>query len=353
MKYFSMFSGIGGFEKAMEKEHECIGYSEIDRYAKSIYKKHFPEHRNYGDATAIDVSELGDFDLLVAGFPCQAFSIAGKRKGFMDTRGTLFFEIARVLDAKRPRYFLLENVAGLLSHDDRKTFVSIIGVLTDLGYRVQWQLLNSKDYGVPQNRERIFIAGCFGKGSRFKVFPVENGCSEDNRKLGEEVSWCLDANYYKGTNKLQKNNRQLIVENKLSNSNQRNVVYSKEGLSPALNTSQGGGLTPLVNENDFAIPVLTPDREKKRQHGRRFKEDGEPAFTLTGQDKHGVAISQGIRRLTPTECERLQGFPDGWTEYGHDGNKISDTQRYKCLGNAVSVPVIERIMKNFINNGGV
>src|SRR3990167_5760403 len=175
MKYFSMFSGIGGFELGIQDlipQAECVGYSEINKYAIQIYQKHFPKHKNYGSATTIKTKELPDFDFLVGGFPCQAFSIAGKRKGFNDTRGTLFFEIARILADKRPRHFLLENVKGLLSHDGGKTFQTILKVLTDLGYFVEWQVLNSKNYGVPQNRERVFFIGHLGEGSRHKVFPI-------------------------------------------------------------------------------------------------------------------------------------------------------------------------------------
>ena len=160
IKYFSMFSGIGGFEYGMEQsdyEFECVGYSEIDKYARSIYERHYPNHINYGDATRIDTSTLPDFDLLVGGFPCQAFSIAGKRRGFDDTRGTLFFEIARILKDKRPRYFLLENVKGLLYHNQGETFKTILEVLTDLGYNVQWEIYNSQYYGTPQRRERNLI----------------------------------------------------------------------------------------------------------------------------------------------------------------------------------------------------
>ena len=157
-----MFSGIGGFELGLQNsdyEFECVGYSEVDKYAISIYERHFPNHRNFGDATKIKTEDLPDFDFLVGGFPCQAFSIAGQRRGFDDTRGTLFFEIARVLRDKRPRYFLLENVRGLLSHDKGKTFKTILEVLSNLGYNVEWEVLNSKDFNTAQRRERIFIKG--------------------------------------------------------------------------------------------------------------------------------------------------------------------------------------------------
>ncbi|KKL71779.1 hypothetical protein LCGC14_2091510 [marine sediment metagenome] len=199
-----MFSDIGGFEYGIEQAENnktqqrysqeqtrmgrarenlsdnrnfneplvCIGYSEIDKYATAIYRYNYPEHRNYGDTTAIVTSELLDFDMLIAGFPCQSFSIAGKRRGFNDTRGTLFFEITRVLRDKRPRYFLLENVKGLLGHDDGKTFTTILGVLSDIGYEYQWQVLNSKDFGVPQNRERVFIVGHIRGKCRPEVFHI-------------------------------------------------------------------------------------------------------------------------------------------------------------------------------------
>ena len=182
MKYLSLFSGIGGFELGIQNsdvEMECIGFSEIDKYAKSIYKKHYPNHPDLGDATKLDTSELPDFDFLVGGFPCQAFSIAGKRKGFNDTRGTLFFEIARVLKDKKPRYFLLENVRGLLSHNKGETFQTILEVLSNLGYNVKWEIYNSKDYGVPQRRERLFIKGYFRGECGQKVLSFQGSNGKD------------------------------------------------------------------------------------------------------------------------------------------------------------------------------
>jgi len=153
------------------KIYDCVYSNEWDKYASDIYKKHYGEC-DTTDIRRVNTSDIPDFDLLVGGFPCQAFSIAGKRKGFDDTRGTLFFEIARILADKRPRYFILENVKGLLSHDEGKTFATILGVLTDLGYDNQWQVLNSKNFGVPQNRERVFIIGNIRGEPRPKVFPV-------------------------------------------------------------------------------------------------------------------------------------------------------------------------------------
>lgn len=374
MKYFSMFSGIGGFELGIQnayrsqnggketltevrdsttatddvsatqrstgeydynrrcEEPACIGYSEIDKYAIKVYERHF-KHENRGNATTIKPSGLPDFDLLVGGFPCQAFSIAGKRAGFNDTRGTLFFDIARILKDKRPRHLVLENVKGLLSHDGGKTFRTILGVLSDLGYRVEWQVLNSKWY-VPQNRERIYIVGHLRGGCASQVFPIEeNDLATDEGFEGgvEQVASTLKSRDYAGW-------RGNFVKqlNQPKHSNER--VYGEDGLSPTLNTMQGGLRQP------FVAPVLTPDRPEKRQKGRRFKENGEPSFTLTSQDKHGIYDGSKIRRLTPVECERLQGFPDNWTLEGTDGI-ISDTQRYKMCGNAVTVNVVEAVVE--------
>ena len=163
IKILSLFSGIGGFEKgiidAIGNRAEFIGYSEIDRYAIQIYKKHFPNHLNLYDITTIIPNELPDFDLLVGGFPCPSFSIAGKRKGLDDIRGQLVFEIIRILRGKKPKMFLLENVKGLLSHDGGKTMEIICEELCESGYAIDFEVLNSKNFGVPQNRERVFIVG--------------------------------------------------------------------------------------------------------------------------------------------------------------------------------------------------
>ena len=333
MKYFSMFSGIGGFEygiregynnyqyepeKSRQTDSEsrgirvtskqgrsvlptnntplCIGFSEIDKYAIQIYRKHFPEHKNWGSATEIVPEQLPDFDMLCGGFPCQAFSIAGKRMGFEDTRGTLFFDIARIVKDKRPRILFLENVKGLLNHDNGRTFATILATLDELGYNVEWEVLNSKHFGVPQNRERVFIIGHLRGTSSKQIFPFGKSSSKNNE------------------------------ESKLHD-------YTR-----TITTAHAHGTAKHMS---YVKAVLTPNRPEKRQNGRRFKEVGEEMFTLTGQDIHGINYNNRIRRLTPIECERLQGFPDNWTEC------VSDTQRYKCLGNAVTTNVIEAIMDKY------
>lgn len=194
MKYLSLFSGIGGFELGIQQAYEnmdnrgtaspsklavhgdksdtdsgdgdgwrtnpvCIGYSEIDKYATQIYQKHFPNHKNYGDITLINAEELPDFDLLVGGVPCQSWSIAGKRGGFEDERGNMWFQYTKILRAKQPKYFIAENVKGLLSHDGGKSMERICEELCGCGYAIDFEVLNSKNFGVPQNRERVIIVG--------------------------------------------------------------------------------------------------------------------------------------------------------------------------------------------------
>ena len=306
MKYFSMFSGIGGFEEGIHRvcpEWKCIGMSQYDptskiQYPDIILKKHFPEVVNYGDATKIDADKLPDFDMLVGGFPCQAFSIAGRRKGFEDIRGTLFFDIARIIKTKRPKVVWLENVKGLLNHDKGNTFAKILETFWELGYDVEWQLLNSKNFGVPQNRERVFIVGYLRTGSRRKIFSERSTSEEFNeRKTKIEVAASLQHPGHSGGN--YKGMNMIKVGTLRTHNDGKGFRELKEGISPT-------------------IPA-------------RAREDG------SGQP----CIDDGyrIRRLTPTECERLQGFTDGWTE------GLSDTQRYKTLGNAVTVNVIEYVAK--------
>ena len=420
MLYLSLFSGIGGFELGIKQVYEtnniiqhsskqgrkwagiqstgnsthnksgnwmgkptCIGFSEIDKYAIQVYEKQF-NHKNYGDITKINAKELPDFDLLVGGFPCQSFSIAGKRGGFNDTRGTLFFDIARICSEKRPKYLVLENVKGLLSHDKGKTFQTILGVLSDLGYTVEWQVLNSKNFGVPQNRERVFIIGHLGGTSRPKVFPItstndshiklttQSVQQQDRTVSPEGLSPCLASNttFDKwnvdfGCTKLntaQGGNRQPFIRNpyngktsdketgtfgttcgtttgKTAQHLYENSKISKSTKTAVARTLTGGGHT---GGNHSGMTVV---RQPLRFLERNQKNvDGEHSFTVDGGNTGGVRVNSKIRRLTPKECERLQGFPDGWTE------GLSDTQRYKTLGNAVTVNVIKEIFKRFINN---
>ncbi len=347
MKLLDLFSGIGGFHLGLEQsgfKFDWVGFSEIDKFASQQYKRRFPNATELGDITSVRARELpNDITILCGGFPCQAFSIAGKREGFNDTRGTLFFEIARILRyfkgiGKPIPYFILENVKGLLNHDNGQTFATIYRVLADLDYTIECQLLNTRWF-LPQNRERIYIVGHLGERGRAKIFPIGKNDRKINKSRrnnimisaapGREFGWkkispTLYSRDYKDP-KLVK-----VADYR----NDEGLRIREDGNSPCL-TSSKNSETELSRMSPLIMPVLTPNRAEKRQNGRRFKEDGEDMFTLTSQDQHGVKINSNIRRLTPTECERLQGFPDGWTE------EQSDTQRYKQLGNAVSVPVVK------------
>jgi DNA (cytosine-5)-methyltransferase 1 len=422
MKYFSTFTGIGGFELGIQQAYEiirnsnvsqkragqktkegklqengkglhtlstkttlppkdrdnelsdrsidegqltCIGYSEIDKYAIGIYQKHFPEHKNYGDITKIKAEDLPDFDLLCGGFPCQSFSIAGKRGGFDDTRGTMFFELARIARIKKPRLLLFENVKGLLSHDEGKTFATIISTLDELGYDIQWQVLNSKNFGVPQNRERVFIVGHLRGTARPKVFPFTGTDSEDikaNQGRESGIFPTIRATHYKSGD-----NQPLIRQlNNPNHSNER--VYGKDGISPTLNTMQGGLRQPKVlvpeaikggySEATVGDSINLSQINSKTRRGRVGK--GVAQTLDTGMHQHTLMEGLRIRRLTPIECERLQGFPDRWTELGSEvvltengklywkDKAVSDTQRYKCCGNAVTVNVVSVIMEKLL-----
>nr|DAP40336.1 MAG TPA: Cytosine specific methyltransferase [Caudoviricetes sp.] len=391
MKFLDLFAGIGGFRFGMESAgHKCIGFCEIDKFARASYKAiHDTEGEiELHDITTVtdeEVRAIGQVDVICGGFPCQAFSIAGARRGFEDTRGTLFFEIARFASILKPKYLFLENVKGLLNHDKGNTFKTILRALDGLGYDVEWQVLNSKNFSVPQNRDRVFIIGHL-RGQRTRnVFPIirENAKSDNQQSKIEIVGNTKNPN---GTSQ-----------------GTSSIVYDSNGLIGTLCARD------YKEPKQIAIPVLTPDRANKRQNGRRFKTDGEPMFTLTAQDRHGIAptlrayqggnlepkirvkeaTSQGyveaeigdsvnlshpnsktrrgrvgkqiantlltgesqgvvehdfrIRKLTPRECWRLQGFPDWAFDKAQEVN--SNSQLYKQAGNSVTVNVITAIAK--------
>jgi len=415
MKFLDLFAGIGGFRLGMESAgHECIGFCEIDKFARASYKA---IHDTKGeielhDITAVSdesIRRIGRVDVICGGFPCQAFSIAGARRGFEDTRGTLFFEIARFASILRPKYLLLENVKGLLNHDGGATFETILGALDELGYNVEWQILNSKDFGVPQNRERVFVIGHLRGECTRRVFPLSKSCQQAN-SIKKQYSNTITTRYgnsqgagaYIVESKSQK--VRSIGNIHPSGNGMNGEVYESAGLAPTLTTNKGEG-------QKIAIPVLTPDCTDKRQNGCRCKSNEEPMFTLTTQDKHGILIAgklpgnhdqnsrvydtnglaptlstmqgggqepkiiqrghgynQGgehdiaptltrnsyqennylsdgfrIRKLTPRECWRLQGFPDWAFDKAQEVN--SNSQLYKQAGNSVTVSVIAAIAK--------
>lgn len=342
MNFLDLFAGIGGFCFGMERAgHKCVGYCEKDKYARASYQA---IHNTEGEIDFKDITEVTDeefrslkkkVDVICGGFPCQAFSIAGKQLGFDDTRGTLFYEIARAIKQIKPRYVFLENVRNLLSHDKGKTFTTMLNILHDLGYDTEWQVLNSKNFGVPQNRERVFIIAHLRGERTSRVFPIGG----ENKEFNTNGEINQVGNIGKSDN--------------FGGNPQVTRVYDINGISPTLNTMQGGGREPkiLVREAtkqgyavaDVGDSINFSHPNSKTRRGRVGKNI---ANTLLTSDEQGVVLSDyKIRKLTPRECWRLQGFPDWAFDKAQEVN--SKSQLYKQAGNSVTVNVIEEIAKRF------
>lgn len=411
MKYLDLFSGAGGFRSAFEQipGTECVGHCEIDVHADKSYRALFHTEGEWfcNDARQIDTAGLPDFDLVCGGFPCQSFSIAGHRKGFEDTRGTLFFEIARILKARKPPFVLLENVPGLLSHDEGRTFAVILGTLSQLGYHVEWQVLNSKDFGVPQSRQRVFIVGYLGAGCAGKILPIlgTNGASlvqvlggaqglrvydpegiactqaaqaggmggktglyavgfnrKDGITHGLKEAYALNASNFRGLNRNQSQTAVLKTDDasfidlcagnpKLTdtarcvtaNYGKTTLCYHKGERSGVLETD-GVLLIKEATKCGFKPANIgdTVDLSYATSNTRRGRVGREVAHTLdTGSTQGVVTLSGRIRKLTPRECFRLQGYREDQID------KIlaitSDSQAYKQAGNGVTVNVVYAI----------
>ena len=365
MTYFSAFSGAGGFELAL-RDHECIGFSEISRAALAVYRYHFPDHTPYGDITQLDPRTIPTFDLLVAGFPCQAYSVAGRRRGFADARGALFFDLARLIAAKRPRLLLLENVRGLLSHANGQTFARVLATLDELGYDCQWEVRHAREY-TAQDRRRLFVVGHRRGTRRPEVFPLaardsivpavvavtrSYGIWRDRRDVTT-----IDASYGKGIDNhgartalhvpqlrfaggLGTPRTGLADQSSLNRAwSQHKRVYDMRGLSPALSAGEAQGRYTVL---------LQRPRGKNRGGARTLA----PTVTRGAGDGNLALARPGrLRRLTPRECERLMTWPDDWTRYGIDERgrrvELSDRQRYILCGNGVVSacvrPIIDHI----------
>ncbi|VOF48208.1 type II DNA modification methyltransferase [Streptococcus pneumoniae] len=334
--------------------HECIGFCEIDKFARASYKA---IHDTKGEIELHDITTvsddtirgIGSVDIICGGFPCQAFSIAGNRRGFEDTRGTLFFEIARFASILRPKYLFLENVKGLLNHENGVTFETIISTLDELGYNVEWQVLNSKNFGVPQNRERVFIIGHSRKRGTRRVFPLsgknQSTSNQSVMKIGninpsgngmngevyqaDGLAPTLTTNKGEGQKIAIKSNTIKQFGVLQPNFYQCGVVYETDGIAPTIRAYQGGGLEPKIIQ---------------RGHGYNQGGEHDIAPTLTSNSYHeNNHLSDGfrIRKLTPKECWRLQGFPDWAFDKAQEVN--SNSQLYKQVGNSVTVNVISAI----------
>lgn len=375
MKFLDLFAGIGGFRLGMESAgHECVGFCEIDKFARASYKA---IHDTKGEIELHDITRvtdesvrgIGSVDIICGGFPCQAFSIAGNRRGFEDTRGTLFFEIVRFASILRPRLLFLENVKGLLNHDGGATFETILGALDELGYNVEWQILNSKDFGVPQNRERVFVIGHLRGERTRRVFPLSK-CGQQANSIKKQYSNTITTRYgnsqgagaYIVESKSQK--VRSIGNIHPSGNGMNGEVYESTGLAPTLTTNKGEGVKIIQRAHSYnqggehdITPTLTSNSYQENNLAKvvdfynKITKDEVGTLTSSGggstvrAGSFGITDGYRIRKLTPRECWRLQGFPDWAFDKAQEVN--SNSQLYKQAGNSVTVNVIAAIAKEF------
>jgi len=325
MKYGSLFSGIGGFDIALNRAGFIPAWMcEIDKSCQNILKRHFEGVKIYDDVTTIRNAE--PVDLICGGFPCQDLSVAGKRAGLAGERSGLWFEFARVIDELEPKWVVIENVPGLLSSSRGADFAVIIQWLAQRGYGVSWRILDAQYFGVPQRRRRVFIVGSLGNGRSAEVlFERESGIGdtapsrEKRKKIANDAPTSTLRGFGHGWQGQHNDTNAVMV--------QLNGDRDNPGVSIL------GGQEQYLWEMQHASEA--------------YRESGDVVPTL--QQRMGTGGNNvplvGVRRLTPTECERLQGFPDGWTE------GQSDSTRYRQLGNAIAVPVVEWIAKRIIRHG--
>lgn len=408
IRLMSLFSGFGGPEFALQKaniDYEVVGYSEIDKYAIQMYEQNHGDIKNYGDCTKINPKELPDFDLLTGGFPCQAFSQAGSQQGELDPRGTLFYEIIRIAEVKKPKWMVLENVEGLTTSKFRNTFNKILEELYRIGYNVSYKLLNTKDYGIPQNRNRIIFV-CYRDDLEMNFeFPEKEKLTIFLKDILEKE---VDKKYYLNENQLSKiksyyhsmdkdivktisasdnmkmsKRMNFCDENKIntllpntSEISQPNRVYLSNGLSPTLDStnkitigdfrydegfrprkdgnsptlcstmresSMSGGMPIIIQNKSLMLGNLT--RYETANRSMEFSQSG-VSWCLTGSNDVGTFQNNSIRRLTPRECFRLQGFLKDEIKFG----SLSDSQLYKICGNGWSINVFQKVFeKMFIH----
>lgn len=368
MKFLDLFAGIGGFRIGMESAgHECIGFCEIDKFARASYKA---IHDTKGEIELHDITTVSDDTIRGIG---HVDVICG---GFEDTRGTLFFEIARFASILKPRYLFLENVKGLLNHDRGNTFEVILSALDELGYDVEWQVLNSKNFGVPQNRERVFIIGHLRREHTRRIFPLsgknQSTSNQSVMKIGninpsgngmngevyqaDGLAPTLTTNKGEGQKIAIKSNTIKQFGVLQPNFNQCGVVYETDGIAPTIRAYQGGGLEPKIRvkeatkqgyqEAEIGDSVNLSHPNSKTRRGRVGKQIANTL--LTGESQGVVEPDFRIRKLTPRECWRLQGFPDWAFDKAQEVN--SNSQLYKQAGNSVTVNVISAIAQGLGGN---
>jgi modification methylase SPRI len=343
----SLFSGIGGFEEGLRLaniKNRIVFASEIDLFAQISYKSNFSGAFLHGDITKIDENEIPSHQLLVAGFPCQAFSIAGKQQGFEDTRGTLFFDVARILNKKRPKYIVLENVKNLISHNNSKTIIKILETLNEIGYVVDFTVINSYEAGVPQNRDRTYICGILNGVSEKFVYDKR---SVKANKLKEELNK-TDFSGFNFFNKVNFNDEQKYIEDIIEDNVDSKFFLNSDSVREFLKSNSE--VKDVKNERKiiklFDLPrEVHNDLERQR---RIYSIKGISPTVLARSDSTKILINENgnlkIRKITPTENFFIQGFDKHFVE-NIKNTGMSATQMYKQSGNAVSPPVIAGILR--------
>ncbi len=351
-----LFSGIGGFHKGLEQAgFEVDSYfSEIDKYAIDVYSNNFKNAKYVGSITDVYGRNLPKIDAITFGSPCQDFSLAGKRKGMQGSRSSLISEAIRLISECRPRFFIWENVKGTFSSNNGEDFWAIIQAFANIGgYRLEWQLLNTKWF-LPQNRERIYLVGYIGNGSKGQIFPIDESFKFFNKPIWEKN---------KKSTSLQTSHSRTITKNVPFSGSENTFIKVKSNTQCGYETAEIGDSINYSNPNSKTRRGRVGKKQSqtldthcnqaiigdfRNDEGYRGRKDGNsPTLNARAkQDIYGQPIVNKIRRLTPVECERLQGFPDNWTQYGKEKGLISDTQRYKMCGNAVTVDVVQAVAQN-------
>ena len=360
IKLLDLFSGIGGFHKGFQQAgFEVDSYfSEIDKHAISVYQHNFKESKYVGAVQHVRGSELPRIDGITFGSPCQDFSISGNRSGIDGQRSGLIAEAIRIVDECRPRFFVWENVKGMFSTNGGADFWAIIQSFANIGgYRLEWQLLNTRWF-LPQNRERVYLVGYIGNGSGGQVFPIGKGNTTTD-VIQKQTTNTITTRYgeakgvgtYIGENKFD-------AQIKIKNATKKGYDIAKEGdsinfenlASETRRGRVGKGIAQTLNSTCEQAVIGAIRGRKYRNEEPKFEErKDDTSNTLTSVTTDNMVKTQSrIRRLTPIECERLQGFPDNWTQYGTNGI-ISDSQRYKMCGNAVTVDVVQAVAERIKN----
>ena len=359
IKVLDLFSGIGGFHLGLQRAgFEVESYfSEIDKYAIDVYSNNFKNSTYVGSVTDVYGGQLPKIDAITFGSPCQDFSLAGKRKGLGGERSSLIGEAIRLIGETKPRFFIWENVKGTFSSNSGEDFAAILQAFANIGgYRLEWQLLNTKWF-LPQNRERIYLVGYLGEGSRGQVFPVRESNKEIDELQGQQGSACtVLARYEAGVNGSYVVERKLNAQEKIRVPSAVASGYEEAGEGDSINLTALGSKTRRGRVGEGVAQTLDTHCNQavigdyRNDEGYRERKDGDSPTLNSNNTKNETGgtpiIVNKIRRLTPIECERLQGFPDNWTSIGKEMGDISDTQRYKMCGNAVTVDVVAAVANN-------